>query len=744
MTIGILTEKPSAARHFAGALGGMKGTYKGEDYVITAARGHLYEFADPSLMVAPALADQYKSWELDHLPWSPGDFTWKRVMKQGAQATIKEIKDALSKCDEIVIATDVDPSGEGTAIAVNILDELKLTGKKTSRMYFTDEAPASLQKSFTARVAVPSALKDPDYLMADYRTKFDLLSMQWTRIASKSAGQRAVLRQGRLKSAMVKLVGDQLKAHNDYKKIPFYENRFKDENGVLYSSEDEPSFPDKKDVPKGYVTSPVVLDSKTDKRQAPPRLLDLAGLSSLLSTKGVKAATVLATYQKMYEDQVVSYPRTEDVTVTPEQFNELLPHIDKIAAVVGADTKLLTQRTPRKTHVKNTGAHGANRPGPKVPASLDAIKTKYGVVAPMIYELLAKNYLAMLAEDYLYERQEGHLEKYPAFKGAANVPKSLGFKAVFDADASNDKDDADSKDEDENATGLGTSADPFVHEGFPKRPTHPSMKWLMKQLEKRDVGTGATRTSTYAEVTNDKAKFPLLGDKRGKITMSEYGDMGYLLLPGTHIGDLSVTEYVQGEMKAVAAGKKTADEALTIVAQWVTDDIKVMQTNAVTMKKELGVTAVQTKEKFEGTWAKTGEQISFNREWGTNPHWKGHRFTDEECTKLLNGEVISFDAVSKGKKAYTAVGSLEEGVFNDKRFVGFKLDFDKKDPTASPVPKALLGHTFTADERKRLEAGEKVFIDGMKSKKGNTFATTLYVGVKDGETRESLIFNFGK
>jgi DNA topoisomerase-3 len=738
MTIGILTEKPSAQKHFAAALGGMKGSYKGEDFVITAARGHLFEFADPAAMVAPGLAAQYKSWDLEHLPWDLADLDWKRVMKNGASGTLKEIKAALSACDEIVIATDVDPSGEGTAIAVNILDELKLTGKKISRMFFTDEAPASLQKSFSNRVAVPSALKDGDYLMADFRARFDLASVQFTRIATKTAGQRAVLRQGRLKSAMLKLVGDQLKAHNDYKKIPFYENRFKDENGVLYTNADEPSFADKNDVPNQYSTSPVVLDGRSNKRQAPPRLLDLAGLSSLLSTKGVKAAMVLSTYQKMYEDQIVSYPRTEDKTITSEQFNELLPVIDKIAGVVGADTKLLTQRSPRKTHVKNTGAHGANRPGPKVPTSLDALKTKYGTVAPLIYETLARNYLAMLAEDYVYERQEGHLELFPVFKGAANVPKSLGYKAVFD-DA-----DSDDTDADESATGLGTSADPFVHEGFPQRPAHPSMKWLMKQLEKRDVGTGATRTSTYADVTNDAAKFPLLSDKRGKITMSEFGDMGYLLLPGTHIGDLSVTEYVQAEMKAVAAGTKTADDALKIVAEWVADDLKTMQANAVTMRTELGVTEIKTKEKFEGAWVRSGELISFNREWGSNDHWDGHRFTDEECEKLLAGAVVSFDATSKKNSAYTAVGTLEEGEFNGRKFIGFKMDFDKVDPTASPVPKTLCGHTFTADERKRLEAGEKVYVDGLKSKKGNTFSTTLYIGVKDGETRESVIFDFGK
>ena len=39
--LGILVEKPSAARNFAAALGGMKGTFNGESYVIVAARGHL-------------------------------------------------------------------------------------------------------------------------------------------------------------------------------------------------------------------------------------------------------------------------------------------------------------------------------------------------------------------------------------------------------------------------------------------------------------------------------------------------------------------------------------------------------------------------------------------------------------------------------------------------------------------------------------------------------------------------------
>lgn len=51
MVVGILTEKNSAARNFATALGGtssaMTGEYSGELYAITAARGHLYELKKP-------------------------------------------------------------------------------------------------------------------------------------------------------------------------------------------------------------------------------------------------------------------------------------------------------------------------------------------------------------------------------------------------------------------------------------------------------------------------------------------------------------------------------------------------------------------------------------------------------------------------------------------------------------------------------------------------------------------------
>ena len=64
----ILTEKPSAARNFAKALGGSSGTYNGEKYLIVSARGHLLAYStDLTKQVPEELADKYKKWSIENL-----------------------------------------------------------------------------------------------------------------------------------------------------------------------------------------------------------------------------------------------------------------------------------------------------------------------------------------------------------------------------------------------------------------------------------------------------------------------------------------------------------------------------------------------------------------------------------------------------------------------------------------------------------------------------------------------------
>jgi DNA topoisomerase-3 len=735
MTVGILAEKPSAARNFAKALGGQSGTYNGESYVIAFARGHLFELKQPVDQVAPAKRERYASWALKDLPWDVTDFAFEREKKKDTSNLLADIKKTLSSCDSIAVSTDLDPSGEGFLLAWEIIAELGLGHKPIYRMYFTDESPASIQKAFVSRKRITSPEDHDEYRMAWLRSRWDFLSMQWTRMASQLAGQRVVVRQGRLKSAMTVLVGDQLKAHNAWKKVPFYEPRFRDENGVMYVDPDATRCARESDVDlSGLHASSVTVDSKTMKRSGPPRMLDLAGLSALLSAKGVKAAEVLKTYQALYEAQICSYPRTEDKHVTKEQFAELVRNAPAIARAVGIDPSLLTHTAARSTHVKDSGAHGANRPGPNIPSSLAEVENKYGKTGAMIYELLARSALAVLAEDYEYEAQKGHVTDFPAYVGSCSVPKKQGWKAVLGG-ASMADDDTDEN----NSAGLGTQAKPFVHEGVPPRPAAPTVKWLMKQLERRDVGTGATRTSTFAEVSSSKSRYPLMSETRGKIDLTETGEISYRLLPGTHIGDLAITERVFSDMKAVAKGERQADDVLAEVARLVTDDIAVMTANAQTMRKDLGMGDYVEKEYFEGTWQKTGEHVRFNRT------WSGHRFTDQECMDLLAGKDIEITAQSKKTgDDFTVIGALGEGEYQGRTFVGFTPDFTKPTSAAKRgvAPKMMLGVKLTDEQREKIEAGEKVLVKGMKSKKsGKNFDAYLFLEDKPDGTR-GIAFSF--
>ena len=734
MTVGILTEKPSAARNFAKALGGQSGTCNGESYVIAFARGHLFELKQPVDQVDPSKRAKYASWSLSELPWDVNDFAFEREKKKDTSKLLADIKKTLGSCDELAIATDSDVSGEGGLLAWEIIFELGLDHKPISRMYFTDESPASIKKAFVSRKRLTSMEDHDEYRMAWLRSRWDFLSMQWTRIASELVDKRAIVRQGRLKSAMIVLVGDQLKAHNEWKKVPFYEPRFRDENGVMYIDPDATRCACESDVNlSGLHASSVTVDSKTMKRSGPPRMLDLAGLSALLSAKGVKAAEVLKIYQKMYESQVVSYPRTDDKHVTKEQYAELVRNAPAIARAVGIDPSLLTHTAARSTHVKDSGAHGANRPGPVVPSSLAEVESKYGKTGAMIYELLARSALAVLAEDYEYEAQKGHVTDFPAYVGSCSVPKKPGWKAVLgDASMADDDDEND-------VTGLGTKAQPFVHEGVPSQPVAPTVKWLMKQLERRDVGTGATRTSTFAEVSSSKARYPLMDETKGRITLTETGEISYRLLPGTHIGDLAITERVFSDMKAVAKGEKQADDVLAEVARLVTDDIAVMTANAQTMRKDLGMGDYVEKEYFEGTWEKTGAHVRFNRT------WSGHRFTDQECMDLLAGKDIEITATSKRTgDDFTVIGSFGEYEFEGRKCIGFIPDFTKPTSAAKRgvAPKSMLGVKLTDEQREKIEAGEKVKVSGMKSKKsGKNFDAYLFLEDKPDGTR-GIAFSF--
>lgn len=758
MTYLILAEKPSAAKNFAKAFGGTSGTFEGQDYKIEPLLGHMLEFVEPHQMVDANDKEAQiaiKSWSASTMPWDISQLNWKkqaqmtfnpRTKKKTSKAgRIAEIKKAAAGCSAVVIATDKDPSGEGQLIGWEVIHAIGWGGD-VKRLYFIDESEKGLQQGFRDIVDLPKAHQDGEYVKADVRSRWDYISMQLTRLSTDAArkqGYNVVVRQGRLKSVMTKLVADQLALIKAYKKTPYYEVKYKDDMGNIFTRKFDPDvdafrYADKSAAEadaKNYGKSDVVIDGTSRKETAPGKLLDLGGLASILGTKGFKSKEILATYQKMYEAKIVSYPRTEDKIISTEQFNEMLPLVDRIAGVVGADTSLLTHRSPRKTHVKDGGAHGANRPGLNVPQSLGSLQ-KYGASAVAIYETLAKNFLAMFGENYVYDSIKGHIKDHPAFTTTVSVPVELGFKAIFDADKESadesDKDDDENKD----SKGLGSTGQPVVKEGVNKKPPHPTHKWLEKQLSKYDVGTGATRVGTLSEVTNGKTA--LLTDTRGKLNLTQIGEIAAVQLDGSQIGSPAVTEKLFKAMREAGEFKVKPGEVLATATALIKHDKEVFYKNAQKLKEIVGEpkgdnAGYVVKEKASGVFKPTGSEIKFNKEWG------GHAFTDAEVAQLLNGDTIKIMATNKKTGKQKAVeGRLGEGEFKGKKFWGFQMKAaDSYDAKSAPFPAEWSGYKFTPEDEAKLRAGEKIAITAISAKTKNPFDVKVSFGIEEYKGNKS-------
>lgn len=693
----ILCEKASACKNYQKALGGLTGTFEGQSYRLGHSHGHLMTFVEPEDQVSDeATSEKLKSWtDMDAMPWNLNQFNWKKTYiksrnpktkrMQSTKADIDTIKRESANCKALVIATDDDPSGEGDLLGWEIVNAIGWK-KPVYRMRAADETPSSIKKALHNKKDVTDQFKQGEYLKGDARSKFDFGSMQLTRIGTYSSRQKGygvkVVRIGRLKSAIIRKVYDQLQAVKNYVKRPYYEVRYKDADGHVYKRKfvkDESDFRIEDQAKAKQDLANYTPDEPTDvkvtrKKTAPGSLVDLSRLSTLLGRKGFKSKNVTDVYQLMYQDGVVSYPRTEDKKITQEQFDELLPLVDKIATVVGVDKSLLTHRTLRSKHMAKHAAHGANRPGVKVPASLSSldkydrqVKGAKPGLARAIYDVLAHNFLAILGEDYEYDSVTASLKNHPDFKTSFNVPVAMNYKDIFfdDRKKKSDDDPADAQ-----TTDVLDKAEPFLYTGSNTKPSDPTQGFVMSFLEKNDIGTGATRVSTYSALL-EGPHAELKEGKGGKLTLTDEGLVNAVLLDDTYIASPDITKKLFDAMDEVGKLKRDPKDIINMLNTVIKHDKPILLKNGDKLAAEVGT----PKKSLQAAPMKDKIEVTFNGKKGRmSAEWGGHKFTKDEIQKLENGEHIVIQGISKAGKPYQVEGHLGQSSYKGHKFIGFIKD----------------------------------------------------------------------
>ena len=749
----ILAEKPSAAQHFKEALGGMSGVFEGDQYEIAASRGHLLTLPHPNDM-AIRNKEKYENWkDLRLFPWEASDLSWEKTYNTGSgslkdvKATLSKIKQAAVGKDAIVIATDNDPTGEGDGLGWEIVNWMKWK-KKVYRIRFADESAKNLKQALREKTDVTDQMAQGEYLEFLARERFDLMSMQLSRIATIVARNNNFdpdrLGFGRLKSTIIDLVYEQTKKRDEYVKKPFFEVRFKDENGNVFSKKEAKKFESRQEAENAISKAPgsreVNILESTEKRQGAPLLPDLGRLSVLMSKKGFKPKDVISTYQKMYEDRVVSYPRTEDKKVTPEQFEELRPLAGKIAKCVGIDPGLLELAEMPNRFLVPAAAHGANRPGPNVPESLSEVRKKYGEAGKFIYSIVSRAFLASLAGDCVYDQVKAGLMGTD-YTATIKVIKKPGYQAIF---SDLDKDEKTAK-------AFGKTASPFAFEGSNSKPKAPDQEFVIKFLEKNSIGTGATRVSTLANISTPKKSRkngktrtldPLVKIEKKSFALTYEGEVQAILGKGTEIASAETTKQLLSDMQAVKEGKLNWQEASGKITTIVMNDLPIIAKNGEKLASDKRLMELakkkkpafgrrknmfEEKEKAEGTF--NGEEVSFNRVWSQ------HRFTDAEVERLLAGETIVIEAKGKSGKEFKCKGKLEKQEYNGHEFYGFNnlgfVDGDDKEYAEGKwkgedirFNRTWAKHRFSDKEVEELLDGQTIVVDGI-GKSGKNFTAQV-------------------
>jgi len=480
----VIVESPAKAKTI--------NNYLGKDYEVLASFGHVRDLPAKDGSVRPE-EDFAMSWEVD----------------TASKKRLADIGNALKDADELILATD--PDREGEAISWHVLDVLKqkklVKDKPVRRVVFN----AITKQAITEAMQHPRDIDEPlvDAYLArralDYLVGFTLSPILWRKLpGSRSAG--------RVQSVALRLVCDReseiekFKAQEYWSVIARLNEKGKSFEARLYSVDGKKT--DKLDIKSGDearaimnaidngVFSVTAVDKKPTKRNPYAPFTTSSLQQDASSRLGFSPSRTMQIAQRLYEEGIITYMRTDAVQMAPEGIEQARRAIAKNFG----DNYLPEKARIYQTKAKNAQeAHEAIRPTDmfRHPDTLrgDADKHK-------LYELIWKRTLASQMKSAEIERTTADIQvsgtpRAVELRATGSVVTFPGFLALYGVEASSDRedDDEDARELPPLAVGDRPKLDETVIEQhFTQPPPRYTEASLIKKME--EVGIG--RPSTYA------------------------------------------------------------------------------------------------------------------------------------------------------------------------------------------------------------------------------------------------------
>ncbi len=328
----ILTEKPSVAKDIAAHLGAKQrhdGYYEGSGYQVTWAFGHLIALKNPE-DYDPAL----KRWTLATIPFIPKEFELKVVEDKGIRKQFGIIKGLVKAASELICATDAGREGE--LIFRYIMTMTGCEKKPWKRLWLSSLTEEALKAGFENLKAGTDY--DNLYAAARCRSESDwIVGLNATRnFTVRYGGGKTLWSVGRVQTPVLQIIVKRDDEIRHFKPESFWElfTKYRDVafkfKGDRFKTKEAAEAVLEKIKEHSLVVEKVTIKNENEN---PPQLYDLTELQRDMNRRfSLSAADTLQIAQTLYEQKLITYPRTDSRYLTNDMKKtvvETLEHLKK-------------------------------------------------------------------------------------------------------------------------------------------------------------------------------------------------------------------------------------------------------------------------------------------------------------------------------------------------------------------------------------------------------------------------------
>ena len=419
----VIAEKPSVAQSYAKNLSAYKredGYLEGESCIVSWCLGHLAEYAQPE-----EYDPKYEKWQFDDLPILPE--AWKLKVSKDKKKQFEVIKTLMNRSDVEYLVNGCDAGREGELIFQRVYD-LAGCRKPVKRLWISSMEDAAIQKGFQT---MKSEEEYKNLCMAAVcRAQADwLIGMNGTRAYTTRYFKRLVV--GRVQTPTLAMLAERQERIEHFQKEAFYKVALTD--GKLTVVSENIANEEAADLLAALCngsTAVVTQMKKERKKSFPPKLYDLTSLQREANRYfGYTAKRTLDMLQELYEEKLVTYPRTDSQFVTEDMKDSVEELVGKMPVLLSfVDYGQLGHGIKRVINNAKVSDHHAILPTKEAVekgiADLPADKKN-------LMMLICQQLVQATGEEYLYEQTDITVKcQEHDFKARGKIPVQMGFKEV--------------------------------------------------------------------------------------------------------------------------------------------------------------------------------------------------------------------------------------------------------------------------------------------------------------------------